>query len=212
MHVPDATTNAAATLSLIAPLFAHLTENEYESVRRADAAGGLSLPPWPARRSLQNELLVSGMPFAALPVESLYRPWSTQPGGAYGAARGCYLGDAACHVQAIYGALDVEVPARFAAAPDHLSLLLELLALFLDSGNRRAAADLAADHLGWLGDYDAALARRAREAGQAVALDDARRTALAEAIAHLRTLVALAGATVRSIAAPAQSALAAGVP
>lgn len=212
MHVPDATTNAAASLSLIAPLFAHLTENEYEGVRRADAADGLSLPPWPARRVLQNELLVPGMPFAALPVESLYRPWSTQPGGAYGTARGCYLGDTARHVQAIYDALDVEVPARFAAAPDHLSLLLELLALFLDSGNRRAAADLAADHFGWLGDYDAALARRAREAGQASALDDARRTALAEGIAHLRTLVALAGATVRSVTASARAALAAGVP
>lgn len=177
------------------------------------AAGGLSayavaLPSWEVRSTLQNEVLLPGMPLAALPVESLYKPWSSAPGNAFGAQRGLYLGDAARHLQSVYATLQIEVPARFAAAPDHLALTLDLLALFLQNGNAQAAADVARDHLDWLDDYDAALACSAEEAARSERLDGARRAALAEGIVHLRALVALAGRAARA-AQPGLSAQAA---
>lgn len=149
---------------------------------------------------MQNYVLLPGMPLAALPVESLYKPWSAAPGNAFGAQRGLYLGDSAQHIQAVCAALELDVPERYAAMPDHLSLLLDLLALFVESGNAQAAADLAADHFDWLGDYDVALARKAADATRAAALDPVRRAALEEGIAHLRALVALTAALVRAVA------------
>ncbi len=155
-------TNVAYILSLIAPLFSYLKEEDYVSMQQnlawqdVRAAAGaplqeaLSLPTWPARSSFQNELLVPGMPLAAMPVESLYKAWSTQQGNAFGATRGLYLGDPARHLSQVYRELAIEVPAEFASMPDHLTLELELLALLLDAGNGEAARQLAADHLDWL--------------------------------------------------------------
>lgn len=171
-------------------------------------ANAVALPSWEVRSTLQNEVLLPGMPLAALPVESLYKPWSSAPGNAFGAQRGLYLGDAARHLQSVYATLQIEVPARFAATPDHLALTLDLLALFLQNGNAQAAADVARDHLDWLDDYDAALFRSADGAARSERLDGARRAALAGGIAHLRALVALAGRAARA-AQPALSAQAA---
>mgnify|MGYP002230177965 CR=1 FL=1 len=142
---------------------------------RRSAARALSLPTWPARSSFQNELLVPGMPLAAMPVESLYKAWSTQQGNAFGATRGLYLGDPARHLSQVYRELAIEVPAEFASMPDHLTLELELLALLLDAGNGEAARQLAADHLDWLCEYDAALADRADMVAHNEALPSVRR-------------------------------------
>ncbi|WP_241963690.1 molecular chaperone TorD family protein [Gordonibacter sp. 28C] len=211
----NATSNLAYALSLIAPLFSSVTEAEYGDACRnpawrdvretaaplacGAAERALALPPWQVRSTLQNDVLLPGMPLAALPVESLYKPWSAAPGNAFGAQRGLYLGDSARHIQAVCAALELDVPERYAAMPDHLSLLLDLLALFAENGNAQAAADLAADHFDWLDDYDAALARKADEAARADALDPVRRAALAEGVAHLRALVALTDALVRAV-------------
>ena len=73
--------------------------------------------------------------------------------------------------------------------PDHLALLLELLAFFLEGGNHEAAHTLVQDHFDWLDDYDVALANRAAQAAEAPALDEAKRRDLAEGIAFQRALV-----------------------
>lgn len=156
-----------------------------DDLSRDDA---LSLPPWPVRSSLQNDVLVSGMPFAAMPVESLYKAWSGQSGNAFGASRGLYLGDAARHLSAVYDKLAIEVPAAFASMPDHLTLQLELLALMLEAGNDNAVRDLVSDHFDWLGAYDAALSDR-RDLVQAGALPDQRRQDLLRGIDFLQALV-----------------------
>ncbi|MDJ1650256.1 MULTISPECIES: molecular chaperone TorD family protein [Gordonibacter] len=212
------TLNNARLLSLIAPLFSHLCEKEYAEVREnlawpaaRNAVACLAenaderrlferacrLPAWPERSLLQNEVLVSGMPLAALPVESLYKPWSLEPGNAYGAQRGLFLGDPARHLQAVYAALDLTVPDQFVATPDHLALELDLLGLLVESGNVAAARDVAADHLDWLPAYDDALSRAAEQAAGTTRLDESHRAGLAEGIAHLRALTALAGRLVR---------------
>ncbi len=223
------TSCSVSLLSLIAPLFSSLSEQEYAEVREnpawdavcaassqeaADPAEretlgcACALPDWPQRSLLQNELLVSGMPLAAMPVESLYKPWSSDSRNAYGAQRGLYRGEPARHMQSVYASLDIEVPERFAAMPDHLTLELELLALLLEAGNAAAAATVAFEHLDWLDDYDAALARRARDLADATRLNDACRAQLAEGIAHLRTLVAVACRTAREAAAAGEPAAA----
>lgn len=220
MQTVNATPNVVTLLSRIAPLFSRLTEVEYgdasqnaagrdvrgaaevlacDNAERERWVSTLSLPAWSVRSTLQNEVLLPGMPLAALPVESLYKHWSSASGAAFGAQRGLYLGDPARHIQAVYASLELEVPERYAATPDHLSLLLDLLALFLESGNAQAAADLVADHFDWLGDYDAALASKADEAAQSAALNGDRRATLAEGIAHLRTLVALVAQVVQVV-------------
>lgn len=203
--------NTASLLSLIAPLFSHLKHEDYGHVQRnaawqdvCAAAGpslgdALALPSWQVRSSFQDELLVPGMPLAAMPVESLYKPWSSQEGNAFGAARGLYLGDPARHLDAVYGQLDIRVPEAFASMPDHLTLELELLALLLVAENDAAAHQLAADHFDWLGDYDAALADRADMVAHNGALVPARRQNLLDGIAFLRALTALANGITLSV-------------
>ena len=171
-----------------------------EDVRRLLAAHGFTAPDpvdSVARRMVEREVLTPGMPLAAMPVESLYKPWTSLPGSQFGGARGLYLGDAARHVQALYEALKVEIPKRFAAMPDHLSLLCELLALYMEAGNKEAARLLAQDHFDWLDAYDAALDERAERAASASAFDEEERAALARGIGQVRAYVARLGELAR---------------
>ena len=112
--------------------------------------------------ALGTTILEGGMPLAALPVESLYKPWD----GRAGSAKGMYLGPSAAKMTALFRALDLELPREFSAMPDHLSLLLETLSVFLDARNVSEAAEFVCAHLDWLADYQAALEdRAARVAG-----------------------------------------------
>ena len=173
-----------------------------EDARSALAACGLPAPDpvdRAARLMVEREVLTPGMPLAAMPVESLYKPWTSLPGSQFGGARGMYLGDAARHAQSLYDALQLEVPERFAAMPDHLSLLCELLALYLEAGNEEAARQLSQDHFDWLDAYDAALAERAERAASAPAFDEEGRAALARGIGQVRAHVALLGELARLV-------------
>lgn len=147
----------------------------------------------------RNELFVPGTPFAALPVESLYKQWTQLEGNAFGAQRGLFLGDAARHVRALYEALDIQVPAQFASMPDHLTLELELLSMLLEVGNLEAAREFARDHLDWLGAYDAVLAERATSV-ESSALNEHRCAVLLRGIDFTRALVALVDRMVERIA------------
>ena len=141
-----------------------------------------------ARRALGRDVLVAGLPLAALPVESLHKPWCG-PDGTVRAARGMYGGESARHVRALYAACGLSVPDGFAAMPDHLALLFEFAAFFLEAGDASAARTLVRDHFDWLGAYDAVLAARAEQAADAPAFDMAKRRDLVEGIAFMRTLV-----------------------
>lgn len=177
-----------------------------DEARRALASCGLPVPDPvdpAARRMVEREVLTPAMPLAAVPVESLYKPWTSAPGSQFGAARGLYLGDPARHVQALYEALQVEVPERFAAMPDHLSLLAELLSLYVETGNEVAARQFARDHFDWLDAYDAALAKRAEQAASAPLFDEEARAALSRGIGQVRAYVALLDGLVRRMTAHA---------
>ena len=126
-----------------------------EDVRRLLAAHGFTAPDpvdSVARRMVEREVLTPGMPLAAMPVESLYKPWT---------------------------------------------LLCELLALYMEAGNKEAARLLAQDHFDWLDAYDAALDERAERAASASAFDEEERAALARGIGQVRAYVALLGELAR---------------
>lgn len=228
-----ATRTIAFVLSLIAPLFSYLDEKEYcdlsesgawEDLRNASAGftrddrdavrfvQACTLPSWPERSAMQNELLVAGLPYAVLPVESLYKAWSSQEDNAFGATRGLYLGDPARHLNDVYRELSLEVPEAFVSMPDHLTLELELLAIVLEAGNVKAACQLVRDHFDWLGSYDEALERHATAIAANEALLDPRRTKLVEGVEQLRALLALTERLVHEVEAleapEAESALA----
>ena len=121
-------------------------------------------------------------------VESLHKPWCG-PDGTVRAARGMYGGESARHARALYAACGLSVPEGFAAMPDHLALLLELEAFFLEADDASAARTLVCDHFDWLGAYDAMLAARAEQAADAPAFDMTKRRDLAQGIAFMRTMV-----------------------
>lgn len=152
------------------------------------AGEAVTTPRAAARRAFERELLVAGLPLAALPVESLHKPWCT-PDGVMRASRGMYGGESAQHVRALCDACGLSVPPAFAAMPDHLTLLLELLAFFLEAGAEPSARMLVHDHFDWLGAYDATLAARAEQAVGAPAFDEEKRRDLAEGIAFMRGVV-----------------------
>lgn len=200
----------APLLAFVAPLFSRLSDDAYAAATadvawiafKLEAAGLVrdeaersrlldALAPLEAEAyaSFRNEVLVAGMPFAALPVESLYKRWSNAEGNAFGAARGLYLGDPARHMIALYEQLAVEVPQKFADMPDHLSLELELLSLLLEADNAPAAREFAADHLDWLTDYDHVLASRAEAVAVNERFAQKRRQATVRGIAFLRALL-----------------------
>lgn len=91
-----------------------------------------------------------GLPGSALPVESLYAMSSS------GVLSGEYLQPSALYMRDLVASLGLQVPADFAACPDHLALELEVAAL-LAEGDLSAARDFVSHRFTWLGAYSARL-------------------------------------------------------
>ncbi len=94
-----------------------------------------------------------GLPASAMPVESLYRPWSLDGATALPQEHGCYGGQSARYVADLCQRLGLEVPAAFAAYPDHLALELDLMAVLLRSGMAAEARTFLMERFAWLTDY-----------------------------------------------------------
>jgi len=165
-------------LEVFSILYGRAAEDGYRQVTAADrwsdlltacgtVAGSpvddaLATPPSPAHyRSFCNAILTPGIPGSVLPVESLYKPWSTIVDGGIGSNTGYYLGDHALHIIALCENLQIGIPERFSATPDHLSLLLELLAFLEENARPADVRGFITDHLDWLGIYADALDQRA---------------------------------------------------
>lgn len=155
------------------------------------------------RCRLENEVLTLGAPAAAVPVESLYKPWADGRerrrgvSAEFGAARHLLLGDSAQHMRALYRALELEVPMGFCAMPDHVTLMTEVVALCVDAGNHEAALALLSEHFDWLDAYEQTLLAHA--AALSSAPPSARTDELARALAHGRELAVALAAAVRDL-------------
>lgn len=157
-HHPNHTLVAVAQA---AALFTRLDEAEYRAFTEGDAWRAvthelnLTEPPLPfsTYRHFTNNALTAGMPLAALPVESLYRPWSELEGAQGGNRQGLYRSDSALHIEALCEHLDLTIPPEFRAMPDHLALLTELLTFLDEYAPAPDARAFARDHFAWLPAY-----------------------------------------------------------
>ncbi|MEX1337851.1 molecular chaperone TorD family protein [Hydrogenibacillus schlegelii] len=95
----------------------------------------------------------------APPVESIYKPWTEDPGAEVPMAgqRGYFYGDPAVHMRHLYDELGITLPPEYASIPDHLTLELEFLAFLFEAGEAEAARLFIREHLDWLGDFRAEL-------------------------------------------------------
>ncbi len=131
----------------------------------ADAA--LVAPASHVRRRFELDVLTPGGAVSLLPVESLYKAWTSSRSDcegnyALGAMRHLYLGDSARHMCALLKELKIEVPSGFAAMPDHMALLCELAFIYSEAGNRRALESFVEGHFDWISAYAAELSERKR--------------------------------------------------
>jgi TorA maturation chaperone TorD len=113
----------------------------------------LAVPPtFAAHDEFARTHFTGGLPYSAVPVESLYckdddRRDPLEPN------RGLYLGKTADYMRDLTTSLGLSIPDKFRACPDHLSLELDLIAVLLRSGMAAQAQTLVVERLGWLTDY-----------------------------------------------------------
>lgn len=97
-------------------------------------------------------------PFA-LPVESVYKVWTTDPTAQVSIAnsKGYLMGDSALHIQHLFQQFQLEVPQEYEKMPDHLTILLELLAVIIRERGIAERTTFIRDHFDWLDDFLEAL-------------------------------------------------------
>lgn len=94
-----------------------------------------------------------------LPVESVYKQWTTDPSAMLGIAKqkGYLMGDSAIHMRHLYEKFGVSIPKEYEFMPDHLTLQLEFLALLQKNKAIDEGKQFIDDHLDWLPDMSAEL-------------------------------------------------------
>ncbi|MDQ0412420.1 MULTISPECIES: TorD/DmsD family molecular chaperone [Mesobacillus] len=104
---------------------------------------------------LHKKVIGSVAEKAVLPVESLYKPWTqdetcTLP---FAREKGYLQGDPTMHIAFLLNELQIEIPRQYNGIPDHLSILLELAAYFLEHAPEKFSREFMEDHLDWLPDF-----------------------------------------------------------
>lgn len=151
--------SAAERLYLLAGL---LWEPDEEECRTAAAEFGLPATPEELLAAYRYTFVDPVGP-RLVPVESVFKPWTTAPDASLLIAReeGWLGGDSAAHLRCLYRSLGLEAPPRLAYAPDHLALELTFYGLLLEEGTPEMQSTFRDQHLDWLGK----LRTRARELG-----------------------------------------------
>ncbi|ESU32961.1 hypothetical protein G3A_07920 [Bacillus sp. 17376] len=98
---------------------------------------------------------------AALPIESLYKRWTLDETCTLPFARdkGYILGDSALHINYLLEKLKIEIPNELQGIPDHLAILLELLAYFIEHAPESSTAEFLDDHFDWLDEFESQLSK-----------------------------------------------------
>ena len=112
-------------------------------------------PTYQEKKAFAARHFVGGLPESALPVESLYQPWTAVAGSSPFSrnAGGLYWGDSALYMRDLIERLGLQVPPEFSACPDHVSLELDLAAVLLRSGMKEEARLFLSERLAWLTAY-----------------------------------------------------------
>jgi TorA maturation chaperone TorD len=106
-----------------------------------------------------DRCLAGIFPPYVLPVESLFKRWTEDPSAqvAIASSKGYLWGDSALHIKYLLVELQLKIPEEYAQMPDHLALLLELLAYLLTMPPRVECKDFLVDHFDWLNDLTEAV-------------------------------------------------------
>ena len=91
----------------------------------------------------------------ALPVESVYKEWTADRtcNLPFARSKGYLLGDSALHIRFILEEFEIEIPENYRNTPDHLAILLELLAFFLLHAKSELIKQFLEDHFDWLDEF-----------------------------------------------------------
>lgn len=115
---------------------------------------------------------VGGLPESAVPVESLYRPWSSYPDFPSANLRGMYDGDSAQYMKSLIKRMGMQLPSKFKSYPDHLSLEADMASVLLASGGEEEGREFLGERFSWLSDYRAKLLALGEDAYFYLALVD----------------------------------------
>lgn len=103
---------------------------------------------------------------SALPVESIYKKWTEDPTARLPIAgsTGNLMGDPALHARYLLEHYQLQIPPDYRMMPDHLLLLLELLAFLLEYRPTEESRTFLNQHFDWLDSFG--------EATQAIPAED----------------------------------------
>lgn len=89
----------------------------------------------------------------ALPIESVYKVWTTDPESEMLNSKGYIFGDSALHIKYLFNYFQLEIPNEYSSMPDHLTLLLEFLAFLIKNRTSTEVKQFITDHFDWLEDF-----------------------------------------------------------
>lgn len=121
--------------------------------------GELPLPEiYPDFPSLKQEFIncfMGTVATSAPPIASLYKVWTQDPSAQIVIAgqKGYLMGDGALHIKHLLHSFGLELPPEWSQKPDHIVILLELLAVFLEQLTSHEVEEYLADHFDWLTDF-----------------------------------------------------------
>lgn len=163
-------------LKLFAELFAFPDKDFCEAVRKGIVDSQVMELSQEAGLPIESELKKDALPYEewvtaynrcflgiekpfAPPIESIYKPWTTDESFqvSFKNQKGYLMGDSAQHVQHILKSFGLEIPQEYHMMPDHLIILLELLAFLVGSGFEDEAKQFCQDHFDWLPDLQKAI-------------------------------------------------------
>ena len=118
-----------------------------------------NLPPLAALKMFYLRCFIGIGKQSALPVESVYKKWTTDPSARLPIAgsTGYLMGDPALHAQYLLDHYQLQIPPDYRMMPDHLLLLLELLAFLLENRSEEEGQLFLSQHLDWLTDFAQAI-------------------------------------------------------
>lgn len=107
---------------------------------------------FPVLKKEYSALFLGPLPPYVVPVESIYKKWSgeTECRLTIATVEGYIMGDPAVDMLRKYRQAGIETPLEYAAAPDHISLELEYMALLCKLASSELQRDFLMQHLDWV--------------------------------------------------------------
>lgn len=140
-----------------------------------DEVRALYAPPsFEERSRFAARHFTGGLPASALPIESLYTVWASDPRRSpFSEIKPMHRSDAALYMSDLLAALGLEPSDDYELAPDHISLELATVAALLQDGMVEQARSFLVERFAWLTAYRSRLLELGSDALFFTALVDA---------------------------------------